>query len=66
MGAVAAKAFYEAGYKSVEDVANANAAEMLEKVCDINRIKQYYKAKLGLKDMQFCIDFALLLTRLCD
>lgn len=57
VGAVAAKAFYDAGYKSVSDVADAEAGAMLEKVTDINKQKQYYKANLGLKDMQFCIDF---------
>lgn len=61
VGAVAAKIFYEAGYRSVSDVASADAASMLEKVNEVNKIKQYYKAKLGIKDIQFCIDFALLL-----
>ena len=65
IGPVAAKAFYEAGYKSVSDVAGANAVVMLEKVTEVNEIKRYYKAKLGIKDTQFCIDFALLLLKLC-
>lgn len=65
VGTVAAKAFYEAGYKSVLDVARADAAIMLEKVTVVNEKQQYYKAKLGQKDMQFCIDFALLLERYC-
>lgn len=55
VGAIAAKSFFDAGYKSVNDVANTTAEEMLESVSNIN---QYYKAKLGTKDMQFCIDFA--------
>lgn len=63
VGAVAAKTFYEAGYRSVSDIAKANAAAMLEKVSAVNKIRQYYKAKLGLKDMQFCIDFAVLLEK---
>ncbi len=54
VGTLAAKAFYEAGYMSVSDVAHANAAVMLDKVSNINRVKQYYKANLGIKDMQFC------------
>jgi len=62
VGPVAAKAFYEAGYRSVSDVARANAAVILEKVSAVNEIRRYYKAKLGLKDMQFCIDFASLLV----
>lgn len=63
VGPVAAKAFYEAGYRSVSDVAKAEAADMLEKVAAVNQIRQYYKAKLGQKDMQFCIDFAALLEK---
>ncbi len=62
VGPVAAKAFYEAGYRSVSDVARADAAVILEKVSAVNKIRRYYKAKLGLKDMQFCIDFASLLV----
>ncbi|KNY26938.1 DUF4332 domain-containing protein [Pseudobacteroides cellulosolvens] len=58
VGAVAAKSFFDAGYKSVTDIASTNAEEMLIKVSEVNDIKQYYKAKLGTKDMQFCIDFA--------
>jgi hypothetical protein len=58
VGAIAAKSFFDAGYKSVNDVAKTKAEEMLERVSKVNNIKQYYKAKLGTKDMQFCIDFA--------
>lgn len=63
VGPVAAKAFYDAGYRSVSDVAAADAAIMLEKVSAVNEARHYYKAKLGQKDMQFCIDFALLLNK---
>ncbi|HWQ71303.1 MAG TPA: DUF4332 domain-containing protein [Desulfitobacteriaceae bacterium] len=63
VGAVAAKTFYEAGYRSVAEVACAEAAVMLRKVAVVNEARQYYKAKLGLKDMQFCIDFASLLIK---
>jgi len=63
VGAVAAKAFYEAGYRSVAEVASADAAAMLQRVSEVNETKHYYKAKLGEKDMQFCIDFALLLIK---
>lgn len=37
VGAVAAKAFYEASYRSVLDVACADAADMLKRVTDINK-----------------------------
>ena len=63
VGAVAARAFYEAGYVSVAAVAGASASDMLQRVTAVNAEKNYYKAKLGEKDMQFCIDFAKLLER---
>ena len=61
VGAVAARAFYEAGFGYVAAVAQANAADMLSRVNTVNAEKGYYKAKLGEKDMQFCIDYAKLL-----
>lgn len=64
IGPIAARVFYEAGYRSVLDVANANAGILLEKVSEVNDEKQYYKMKLGIQDMQFCIDFAQLLRDL--
>ena len=66
VGAVAARTFFEAGFASVQDVANANAADMLRRVSAVNAERQYYKANLGEKDMQFCIDFARLLIRYSD
>ncbi len=63
VGAIAAKVFYEAGYRSVSDVAGADAALMLEKVSKVNEAMHYYQARLGLKDMQFCIDFASFLEK---
>lgn len=63
VGPVAARAFYDAGYRSVFEVASADASEMLEKVSAVNEARHYYKGKLGEKDMQFCIDFALLLSK---
>ena len=61
LGAVAARAFYEAGFGSVATVAGASASDMLTRVNAINEKEGYYKAKLGEKDMQFCIDYAKLL-----
>ena len=65
VGAVAARAFYEAGFVDVAAVAQANAADMLSRVNTVNAEKGYYKAKLGEKDMQFCIDYAKLLKLYC-
>ncbi|NLI52991.1 MAG: DUF4332 domain-containing protein [Clostridiales bacterium] len=63
VGAVAAKAFFEAGFRSVADVASASAAGMLQKVSAVNQQHNYYRAQLGEKDMQFCIDSANLLLK---
>lgn len=65
VGAVAARAFFEAGYRSVSDVAGADAAQMLLKVSEVNQKRKYYKVRLGIKDMRFCIDFASLLAGFC-
>lgn len=61
IGAIAAKTMYEGGYKSIEEIAQADAGEMLKCISDVNLVKQYYKARLGEKDMQFTIDFANLI-----
>ena len=63
VGPAAARAFLDAGYRSVTEVAGADAAEMLARVTAANELHAYYKAKLGQKDMQFCIDFATLLEQ---
>lgn len=63
VGPAAAAAFYDAGYRSVADVAAASAPEMLRRVTLANEASGYYRAKLGEKDMQFCIDFAGVLLR---
>ncbi len=63
VGPAAARAFYEAGYRSVSEVAAADATSMLESVNAVNASRNYYRASLGPKDMQFCIDFALLLEK---
>jgi len=63
VGAVAARAFFEAGFGSVSAVAGALASDMLKRVSAVNEKEGYYKAKLGEKDMQFCIDYARLLEQ---
>ena len=63
VGAVAAKSLLEAGYQNVAEVAGADANIMLERMSKVNGLKGYYKAKLGVKDMQFCIEFASLLIK---
>lgn len=63
VGPAAAQTFFEAGFSSVSAVAGAEAEEMLKKVSSVNAVRHYYNAKLGVKDMQFCIDFAKLLLQ---
>lgn len=61
VGAIAAKTIYESGYKSVREIAQADAADMLKRVSEVNSDRHYYKAKLGVNDMQFVINFANLI-----
>lgn len=63
MGANAAQLFVQAGYRSVAAIAKADAAELQQQVALANAEHTYYKATLGLKDMQFCIEFAKLLQQ---
>ncbi|MFZ5644823.1 MAG: DUF4332 domain-containing protein [Bacillota bacterium] len=63
VGAVFSRILFEAGFKRITDIANEDAAEMLKKVSEINSKKKYTKAKLGKKDMQFCIEYAKVLIR---
>jgi len=61
VGPAAARALYAAGYKNISEVAAANSEDLWERISLANSAGQYYSAKLGLKDMQFVIDFAHLL-----
>jgi len=63
IGPLAAKLFLEAGYKSAEDIASANADDMVKKINDINTKKHYYDGQLGVKDMTFCIVHADMIKR---
>jgi hypothetical protein len=63
VGAVFARILYIAGLNKIEDLATADAGYILQKVYEINKDNQYTKAKLGQKDMQFCIDFAKIISR---
>lgn len=63
VGPNAACMFYAAGYRSVRDIADADADTLLVRVTAVNVDHRYYAGKLGLKDMRFCIDYARLLMR---
>ncbi|MDR0471584.1 MAG: DUF4332 domain-containing protein [Nitrososphaerota archaeon] len=56
IGPIAARTLYESGYRNIAEIAQAKASELLEHMNTVNANKQYYKAKLGEKDMQFIID----------
>ena len=58
IGPAAARTIYEGGYRSIDEIACAKSMELLERMNAVNADKQYYKAKLGEKDMQFVIDAA--------
>jgi len=64
VGAAAARAMFEAGYKNITDIASADAGKLLGQLSAVNANGRYYHAKLGKKDMQFVIDFAVLLRDL--
>ena len=57
------RAFFEAGYRSAAAIAAGKAEEMLQRLNAVNEQEHYYQAKLGIKDMQFCIDSAKLLMQ---
>jgi len=64
MGAVAARIFVDAGQKTVEAIAEANAQTLWEATCAVNDEKAYYGGVLSVKDMQFCIDYASMILQL--
>lgn len=63
VGVLAAKAFYEAGYRSVNEIAKSNCNDMLIKITNINKENKYFTTKLGTNDIQYCIDSAKLLYK---
>jgi len=63
IGPIAARTLYESGYRNIAEIAKAKASELLEHMNTVNANKQYYKAKLGEKDMQFIIDAANMILK---
>ena len=62
VGSAAARTFREAGFAMAQAIADATAADLLMQMTAVNDAKGYYRAKLGEKDMQYCIDYARLLV----
>ena len=48
----------EAGYDTVEKVANADYKELYEKVKKLNEERNLYKGHIGLHDMKLCVEAA--------
>jgi hypothetical protein len=63
VGPAAARTFYDALYRSVKEIACAEAGKLLKDTNEANAAGGYYKASLGEKDMQFVIDRAAMLIR---
>jgi hypothetical protein len=64
VGPVAAALFYHAGYHSVSSIAAAEATFMLERFEAANAALALYQGRIGLKDVQFCIDAAKFMNSL--
>jgi len=63
VGVLAARTLLESGFTGITEIADANSAELLKRMSEVNSARQYYKATLGEKDMQFIIDFAKLILQ---
>lgn len=62
VAALSAHIFYAAGYGSLKEIAGEDSARLLASVNHI--LKEKYALKpLGLKDAQYCIDYAALLLK---
>ena len=53
---------FEAGYRSAEEVANADYQEMYLRIKKLNAERKIYKGQIGEKDMLRCVDAAKALT----
>lgn len=53
-----ARVLYEAGYDTVAKMAKADHTELYETVKQLNTEREFYKAHIGLKDMQLLVQLA--------
>jgi hypothetical protein len=58
VGAIFARILYETGVNTIELMAQADAKTTFNKVLKINEEKHYTEARVTLKDIQYCIDYA--------
>ena len=49
---------YEAGYKTVKELADANAIELHKAIKDLNNEREFFKGNIGLNDIRICINAA--------
>ena len=63
VGKVFAHILVDAGYRSVQDIAEENAAHLRDNVNWISANPKYGIEPLGEKDAQYCIDYAALLLK---
>lgn len=64
VAALAAVVFYEAGYRNIKDILDSSVEEMTERFNRSNGETGRYNGTIGLKDMQFVMDFVRLMDRL--
>jgi len=58
VGALFARVLYFAGFDTLEKVANAHDVQLYEAFCKTNQNMNLYKGKIGLHDIQLCIELA--------
>lgn len=62
VGPVFSRVLYEAGYRSIEAIAQGQADTLLERVSEINTARNYTRVMLNKDEIQLCIDFAGLIS----
>ncbi|OPX43386.1 hypothetical protein CLHUN_27310 [Ruminiclostridium hungatei] len=63
VGPVFSRILYEAGFTSVEEIANSSAGHIYNKTREINKINAFTRAIPEISEIQLCIDFAKLLLK---
>ena len=63
VGKVFAHILYDAGYRCLRDIAGADAAHLRESANRISAGPKYAIEPLGMKDAQYCIDYAVALLQ---
>ena len=64
VGPVFARLLMQSGIRSAAEIARSEAGNLLERFNRVNDAAHAVNVRLGLKDMQFCIDYARLLAQM--